>query len=118
MQCIDEWRDVCDGYIDCLDGSDELCKAPCLTSQLGKWEKTIVRKCKEDTTKCVPVERYCDRVADCPLGSDEIDSHCTCMKWNLNECQLNGLTIDYKLDSQWKKPVNTVHGADKPQEFH
>ena len=94
LQCIEK-DDVCDddGRIHCLDGSDALCNAPCLTSKLGLWDRTIVRKCKEDTTKCFPIEKNCDRVADCPLGSDETDSYCTCMDWKLDECQLNGLAM-------------------------
>ncbi len=88
LQCIHEWQ-VCDDWIHCKDGSDELCDSKCLGYTLK--QKTIVKRCNEDTTKCVPIEKYCDRVADCPLGSDETESGCNCLDWELHGCQLNGL---------------------------
>ncbi len=42
---------------------------------------------------CLPVEKFCDGVIDCPLGSDEAASDCTCEEWGLNECKLNGQTM-------------------------
>ncbi len=61
-----------------------------LTSSLlqGLTHKTIIRKCSEDNAVCVPVERYCDRVADCPEGSDE--GECSCEDWGMQECSIDG----------------------------
>ena len=35
---------------------------------------------------CVPVELYCDGIVDCPQGSDEIQSGCSCEDWGLLSC--------------------------------
>ena len=40
---------------------------------------------------CVPVERYCDRVLDCPDGSDEAD--CSCEDWNMYECSIGEINV-------------------------
>ena len=105
LQCIEK-RLVCDHYMDCLDGSDELCEADCLTTKLDIFDGTtsIVRKCIEDVSICFPVEKYCDRVADCPHGSDEIDSRCTCSDWELHNCQLNGVKMCFY--PEWAKYVS------------
>ena len=47
--------------------------------------------CSEDSTVCVPVERYCDRVADCPDGSDEAD--CSCEDWDMYGYRLEGIIM-------------------------
>ena len=47
---------------------------------------TIIRKCSEDITVCIPVEHYCDRVIDCPDGSDE--AGCSCEDWNMYKCSI------------------------------
>ncbi len=52
--------------------------------------RIIVRRCTEDSNKCFPVERYCDRMADCPYGSDEGDSFCRCEDWNMYMCKVGG----------------------------
>ncbi len=52
----------------------------------------VFKTCTEDNSKCFPIERFCNRVIDCPHGSDEADSECTCEKWNMHECGLEGIT--------------------------
>ncbi len=83
MQCINISH-VCDGNENCRDKSDELCYDPCLKRHLKN--KSIIRKCPEDRTKCIPVEDYCDRVLDCPDGSDE--AGCSCEDWNMYNCSI------------------------------
>ena len=53
---------------------------------------------------CVPVERYCDRIADCPDGSDEAD--CSCEDWDMYECKIG--EINMCIYKQWiyNKSVN------------
>ncbi len=83
IQCIDK-SSICDGYENCNDKSDELCDNPCLKKQLKN--KSIIRKCSEDNTLCIPVEQFCDRVIDCPDGSDE--AGCSCEDWSMNKCSI------------------------------
>ena len=88
IQCISKLM-ICDGLNDCRDKSDEMCKDSCLKEPLNY--KSIVRKCPEENTVCVPVERYCNRVADCPDGSDETD--CSCEDWNMHQSRLEGINM-------------------------
>ena len=85
LGCVHQ-EHICDEHeiIHCTDGSDELCSAFCLNSPLNG--KSIIKKCSEQTDLCFPVNRYCDGVADCPLGSDEAQSDCICENWGLVCC--------------------------------
>ncbi len=89
-QCISA-DTICDGETNCIDGSDELCGAQCIQSPVH--HKTIIRRCSEDSGMCFPIEHFCDRVADCPFGSDETQSECTCKKWNLIPCEIKGKNL-------------------------
>ncbi len=92
LQCIKE-TEICDIDSHCNDGSDELCAATCLESKLTNTSKTIVSRCSEDSRKCFPIERYCDKIADCPHGSDEADSNCKCEDWGMHECQIDMVAL-------------------------
>ncbi len=107
-QCINE-QNICDEQTHCLDGSDELCTAPCLQSPIDG--KSIVKRCFEAITKCFPFSQFCDRVADCPLGSDEADSGCTCQDWNLQECRIDNR--DLCIYPEW---LNSENGDNLPCE--
>ena len=86
VQCIAK-KKICDGEIDCHDGSDEMCKASCLKIPLEFETKSTVRRCKEDKTICTPIDKYCDKMTDCPLSSDEID--CSCEDLYMHNCIVN-----------------------------
>ena len=111
IQCVDNSA-ICDGVTDCLDGSDELCKAACLQEPLEK--KAIVKSCIEDSTKCFPVERFCDSVADCPVGTDEASSGCSCEGWGM----VTYKTRDSKLCTfkDWDMDVNQTSAIDLDEE--
>ncbi len=94
VQCI-SWYAVCDDKIDCNDASDELCAASCLENELDP--PTIIRKCEEDSAICIPAERYCDGLAQCPQGSDE--KGCSCIDWNMFNFQIQ--QKDYCIYSEW-----------------
>ncbi len=86
-QCI-QITNVCDEYgiRHCNDGSDGLCDDPCLRAPLKPTEKGIIKRCNEDKSVCIPVEQYCDGIVQCPDGSDETQSGCTCEDWGLKSC--------------------------------
>ncbi len=69
--CIDgrgcaDIRQVCDGFSDCRDNSDEN-KALCLA-----WKCSVsYTKCADDI-QCVSKDKICDGVKDCHDGSDEM----------------------------------------------
>ncbi len=46
----------------------------------------MIRKCKDDNDICIPTEKYCNRQADCPSGSDESD--CSCNDLGMTSCNI------------------------------
>ena len=80
---------ICDGDPHCSDKSDEMCKASCLKSPLKY--NAIVTKCQEDEAVCIPVDQICDRVIDCPQGSDE--ANCSCEDWEMHQCTVAGVSV-------------------------
>ena len=85
LQCVNV-TSICDGYINCKDRSDELCNHSCLQEPLPFGEKSIIRKCHEDPSICIPVERSCDGIAHCPEAGDEANAGCTCEEWGMKSC--------------------------------
>ena len=53
--------------------------------------KSTVRRCTEDHSACIPVDKYCNRLVDCPLGTDEKD--CSCADLDMHECMINGARL-------------------------
>ncbi len=107
VQCIKKSH-VCDDLSNCRDGSDELCKADCLLSPLDSISsKSIVKQCIEDVNKCFPVGQLCDRVPDCPFGSDEAKAGCSCEDWNLLSCQI--IDVSMCIYPEWHFDPNSDH---------
>ncbi len=95
IQCIFE-HTICDRThrFNCMDTSDELCTDSCIPE--GFSGKSIMKRCEEDESRCLPVSWYCDGKAQCPDGSDE--QSCSCEDWDLIQCAEN--TICISTDSQ------------------
>ncbi len=97
LQCIKNLH-ICDEIYHCADISDEQCDSHCLREpQSGR--KSIIRMCLEGPGNCVPVDQYCDGVANCPEASDEAKSDCSCEGWGLIGQTDAG--IQFCLHSEW-----------------
>ncbi len=92
---------ICDNVIHCKDVSDELCSGECLKIHLTK--PAIVKRCVEDPKVCLPIDKYCDAVPDCPQASDERD--CTCEDWNMLPCLIRGKEVC--LHKEWLSDTAT-----------
>ena len=69
----------CDGYVDCEDGSDEICD-PCPD---GKFT------CKSSTMPCISDYSVCEFSDDCGDGSDEQDCETVRYKCLFNDVKLS-----------------------------
>ncbi len=103
-QCIQTIH-ICDGTFHCFDVSDEQCDASCLQQPLDD-NKAIIRKCAEDPGVCIPVDQYCDRVADCPVASDEAD--CSCEDWGLMTQYSEGIRMCHYPEWNSRGAVNST----------
>lgn len=68
-ECVLGYK-LCDGHIDCSDGSDEIVKY-CTAIQCPSY----AFRCGYGG--CIPGKRKCDRIVDCVDGSDEVPSLCS-----------------------------------------
>ncbi len=86
-----------------------MCDASCLQTPLDFTRRSIVRRCSENRSTCVPVEKYCNRIADCPRGSDEVD--CSCTDLDMHECMINGAKLC--IFDEWIKKILIQNKMDK-----
>ncbi len=82
-----------------------------LTLQEPLEKPSIVRSCTEDKTKCFPVEQFCDGMADCPLGTDEANSGCSCEELNMATYEDSSLCV-FKHWMSDKEPGLSPVGLD------
>ncbi|CAF4650916.1 unnamed protein product [Rotaria socialis] len=64
--CLD-WREVCDGYVQCPNGEDE---EHCHQLEINECDALTEYRCKNG--HCIPQEMLLDRIPDCLDKSDEI----------------------------------------------
>ncbi len=60
----------------------------------------VIGRCHESNEVCVPIEKYCDREADCPSASDEAD--CSCEEWNMISCKISGDFLYLCIYKEWR----------------
>jgi hypothetical protein len=86
LPCLD-WRQLCDGVIDCVNGEDE---ERCLEMEMNECNDETEFRCKDG--RCIPKEFAFDRIFDCLDHSDEheivdIDSFHDCTYYPSMECE-------------------------------
>ncbi len=107
LQCIND-STICDGFVHCKDRSDELCDDSCNKERGMGMRKSIMKRCPEDTSVCIPVHQYCDGIAQCPDAGDELQAHCTCEDWGLLSCKEEVPIRTKCLNAHWD-PAGTLN---------
>ncbi len=104
--------DICNGKHDCIDSSDELCEHPCFkVPSVNEWERSIMKRCPEDSSVCIPVKQYCDGVPQCPIAGDETQSGCACEDWGLKTCEAEGIAQTICLSPEWVLVESLIGGV-------
>ncbi|XP_063602774.1 sortilin-related receptor-like [Penaeus indicus] len=88
-QCIDAW-DECDGFKDCLDGSDEHCR--------NHTDCPAGRPHLCSSGECIVFRYICDGISDCYSSEDELPCECFGFRCSSGQCLSDTMECDGKVD--------------------
>ncbi|KAF5307276.1 hypothetical protein FQR65_LT06992 [Abscondita terminalis] len=101
---------ICDGYVDCPKGEDELRCFGCKSGTFSCDDWSI----RERVSTCIPIEERCDGIPQCPSEKDELDCSILIDNFLINEHPISSKSIGFlykNVKGRWYPACHNVKWA-------